>query len=107
MNKWRFAANRLQLDYRAEAHRLGPPVRPIVDAHSHINGAEAAAVFKDVCDLYGVQREVIYLETDAGVWSQLQLGSDELRELHAKLIGLCELLDVDVGDDGADALYRS
>lgn len=32
-------------------------------------------------DLYGVQREVIYLETDAGVWSQLQLNSDELREL--------------------------
>ncbi|MEM7253435.1 MAG: efflux RND transporter permease subunit [Pseudomonadota bacterium] len=32
-------------------------------------------------DLYGVQREVIYLETDAGVWSQLQLGTDELAEL--------------------------
>lgn len=32
-------------------------------------------------DLYGIQREVIYLETDAGVWSQLQLGTDELAEL--------------------------
>ena len=32
-------------------------------------------------DLYGVQREVVYLETDAGVWSQLALTSDELEEL--------------------------
>ncbi|MGI9304309.1 MAG: efflux RND transporter permease subunit [Gammaproteobacteria bacterium] len=32
-------------------------------------------------DLFGVQREVIYLETDAGVWSQLQLSSAELEEL--------------------------
>lgn len=67
MNKWRLAANRLRLDYRAEANRLGPPVRPIIDAHSHINGAEAAAVFKDVCDLYGIQR----------IWSQTQLGQAE------------------------------
>ncbi|MDJ0740535.1 MAG: efflux RND transporter permease subunit [Gammaproteobacteria bacterium] len=32
-------------------------------------------------DLYGVQREVIYLETDAGNWSQLQLSADELQAL--------------------------
>lgn len=35
-------------------------------------------------DLYGVQREVIYLETDAGVWSKLKLTSDELMELLAQ-----------------------
>ncbi len=32
-------------------------------------------------DLYGVQQEAMYLETDAGVWSKLQLTSDELQEL--------------------------
>ncbi|MFY2824160.1 efflux RND transporter permease subunit [Ruegeria sp. MALMAid1280] len=32
-------------------------------------------------DIYGAQREVIYLEADAGVWSQLALTSTELQEL--------------------------
>ena len=36
------ASNRLGLDYRAEAKRLGPPVVPIIDAHAHINGPNAA-----------------------------------------------------------------
>ena len=49
-------ANRLRLDYRAEAERLGAPPVPIVDAHSHINGAQATPVFRDVCDLYNVDR---------------------------------------------------
>ncbi len=35
-------------------------------------------------DLYGAQREVIYLETDAGVWSQLGLSADELQSLLAE-----------------------
>lgn len=48
------AANRLGLDYRAEAARLGPPVVPIIDAHLHINGARAARIFKQARDLYGV-----------------------------------------------------
>ncbi len=47
-------ANRLGLDYRAEAERLGPPVVPIIDAHAHINGPEAATIYKEVCELYGV-----------------------------------------------------
>ena len=47
-------ANRLGLDYRAEARRMGAPVVPIVDAHTHINGARASRVYKEVCDLYGV-----------------------------------------------------
>lgn len=54
-------ANRFGLDYRAEAARLGPPVCPIVDAHAHINGAEAAQVYREVCDLYGVER--VYSQT--------------------------------------------
>ncbi len=48
------AANRLGLDYRAEAVRLGPPVTPIIDAHAHINGPKAAVIYKEVRDLYGV-----------------------------------------------------
>ena len=46
--------NRLGLDYRAEAQRLGPPPGPIIDAHSHINGARAARVYRVARDLYGV-----------------------------------------------------
>lgn len=49
-------ANRLGLDYAAEARRLGPPVTPIIDVHTHIGGDRAAQIFKTACDLYGVQR---------------------------------------------------
>lgn len=48
------AANRLLLDYRAEAARLGPPPAPIIDVHSHINGARAARIYRATRDLYGV-----------------------------------------------------
>lgn len=54
-------ANRFGLDYRSEAARLGPPVCPIVDAHAHINGTRAAEVYREVCDLYGIQR--VYSQT--------------------------------------------
>jgi len=47
-------ANRLGLDYRAEADRLGAPPVPIVDAHTHIHGDRAARIYKDVRDLFGV-----------------------------------------------------
>lgn len=55
------AANRLGLDYRVEAGKLGEPVCPIVDAHAHINGERAAQVYKQVCDLYGIDR--VYSQT--------------------------------------------
>ncbi len=42
------------LDYRAEAARLGPPVTPIIDAHSHINGEKAVRVYLEARRLYGV-----------------------------------------------------
>ena len=46
----------------------GMTVTPgIVDAHAHINGAEAAGVYTEVCDLYGVTR----------VYSQTQLTQAE------------------------------
>ena len=48
-------SNRLGLDYRAEAVRMGPPTVPIIDAHTHINGLEASRLFAEVMDLYGIQ----------------------------------------------------
>lgn len=48
------ASNRLGLDYREEAARLGPPVVPIIDAHAHINGARAAEIYREARSLYGV-----------------------------------------------------
>lgn len=54
-------ANRLRLDYRAEAGALGRPVTPIIDAHAHINGPRAAAIWGEAADLYGVER--VYSQT--------------------------------------------
>jgi len=66
------AANRLGLDYRAEAAKFGSPVVPIIDGHVHINGARAARVYKEVCDLYGIER----------VYSQTQLSeADAVKEV--------------------------
>lgn len=65
-------ANRLGLDYEHEAAKLGTPVCPIIDAHAHINGAQAAQVYMRVCDLYGIER----------VYSQTQLAqADAVREV--------------------------
>ena len=50
------AANRLRLDYRREAERLGTPVVPIIDIHSHINGPRASKVYDEARRLYGVRR---------------------------------------------------
>ncbi|MFG0328295.1 MAG: hypothetical protein ACF8PN_00195 [Phycisphaerales bacterium] len=50
------SANRLNLDFRAEASRLGPPPAPITDVHTHINGAQASRLYREVCELYGVER---------------------------------------------------
>jgi hypothetical protein len=50
------ASNLLGLDYRAEAARLGPPVCPIIDVHTHIHGASAARVYEEARRVYGVVR---------------------------------------------------
>ncbi|MGD9690847.1 MAG: amidohydrolase family protein [Phycisphaerales bacterium] len=50
------AHNTLSLDFRAEAGRLGPPVVPIIDAHSHIHGAEASRLYDRARKLFGVTR---------------------------------------------------
>ena len=47
--------NRHGLDYAEEAKKLGAPPAPIIDVHTHINGPEAARIFAEVMDLYGIQ----------------------------------------------------
>jgi hypothetical protein len=46
--------NRFGVDYREEAARLGPPVVPIIDIHSHIHGAKAAEIYDRARRLFGV-----------------------------------------------------
>lgn len=60
------AANRFGLDYRVEAEKLGRPVTPIVDFHSHIAGAEPSRIFDEVRRLFGVS-EVYSMTQLAGV----------------------------------------
>ena len=48
------AANRLGLDYTAEARRLPRPPATIIDAHTHINGPAAARIYQRVAGLYGI-----------------------------------------------------
>jgi len=48
-------SNRLGLDYEAEAAGFPAPTDGIIDVHTHINGAEAARLYKRVADLYGVR----------------------------------------------------
>ena len=72
------AANRLGLDYRREADRLGPPTVPIIDAHTHINGSEAVDVFREAMESYGVEK----------VWSMTSL--EDLAEVRRRLDGRLE-----------------
>lgn len=50
----RSAANLHALDYRHEAQAFGAPATPIIDAHLHLRGLEAVAVYRDVADCYGI-----------------------------------------------------
>jgi len=47
-------ANRLGLDYTHEARALGTPAVPIIDAHTHIHGTRASAVYRRVRELFGI-----------------------------------------------------
>lgn len=69
------ASNRFGLDYAAEAHALGKPCVPILDAHTHINGCEAVGVFREAMDLFGI----------AEVWSMTRL--DDLEKIQDALDG--------------------
>ena len=61
------ASNRFGVDYEAESVRMGTPVRPILDAHAHINGERASAIWKRAADGFGVVK----------VYSQTQLAEAE------------------------------
>ncbi len=49
------AANRLGMDYRVEAARMGPPPAPIVDVHAHVGGVRACAIYAEAARAYGVR----------------------------------------------------
>jgi hypothetical protein len=48
-------ANRLGLDYVAEAASFRALAYPIIDAHLHLNGTQAVPIYKHAAELYGVQ----------------------------------------------------
>lgn len=50
-------SNRLGLDYVTEASHFPPPPQAggIIDVHSHINGLEAAKVYKRAAEIYGIR----------------------------------------------------
>ncbi|MGV6814039.1 MAG: hypothetical protein ACWA5W_03400 [Phycisphaerales bacterium] len=83
------AANLHGVDYRRESERLGKPVSPIIDAHAHINGKRAARVYKEVCELYGIER----------VYSQTQLAqADAVKDIlgdRVRFVAIPEYRDPD------------
>ncbi len=48
-------ANRLGLNYAAEAAKLSRPVVPIIDVHTHVNGPESARIYGRAATLYGIE----------------------------------------------------
>lgn len=48
------AANRFGWDYAAKAAELGPPVVPIIDAHTHIHGENASVIYDRARRLFGI-----------------------------------------------------
>ncbi len=48
--------NRLGIDYMREAAFLGAPPVPILDAHLHVNGTDAARLFREIARHFGVTR---------------------------------------------------
>lgn len=48
------SSNRFGWDYRQEAARFSADYS-LIDVHSHINGLEAAKIYRQVCELYGIE----------------------------------------------------
>ncbi|MCZ6735577.1 MAG: hypothetical protein O7C65_07295, partial [Planctomycetota bacterium] len=48
-------ANRLGLDYTAEAAKFAVPAAGIIDVHTHINGPASAGIYRRAAELYGVR----------------------------------------------------
>jgi hypothetical protein len=67
-------SNRLNLDYLAEARRMGPPVVPIIDVHSHIMGLRAAALYRKAAEAYGVALtySMTALEQAEAIWQSFE-----------------------------------
>lgn len=98
-----WSENRLGLDYRAEAERLGPPPAPIIDVHTHIHGLEAAKVYAEARRLYGVTM-TYSMSTLRDAPGLLDLFGDSIRFIvtpefgaqdrrHAHTIGFLEAID--------------
>jgi len=49
-------SNQLGLDYRLEAKKFSKLPYPIIDIHTHINGKEAALIYRKAAALYGVEK---------------------------------------------------
>ena len=47
-------ANRLGLDFAAEASLLPPAPATIIDVHCHVNGPAAARIYRRAAELYGI-----------------------------------------------------
>lgn len=47
-------SNRLGIDYERAAREMPPPPAPIIDVHTHVNGLEAAPLYRRAAELYGV-----------------------------------------------------
>jgi len=62
--------NRFGVDYRLEAQRLGPPVVPIVDIHTHIHGVGAARIYDRARRLFGVR--LSYTMTQSEDWATVR-----------------------------------
>lgn len=96
-------ANRLGLDYRVEASRLfyDAAANPIIDCHTHIRDLEAARLFFEVADWFGIGK----------VWSMTQLEEiDAIREVYGPRIDFIAVPNY-FSDDwehvmGADFLRR-
>ncbi|MCH2162673.1 MAG: amidohydrolase [Phycisphaerales bacterium] len=96
--------NRTRLDYRAEAARLGSPVAPIIDVHTHVNGPDAAGVFAEVMSLFGI--EEVWTMTDLETVEPVQ----QALEGRLQLIAVPDFSDEDrthaYGPGYMDRLHR-
>lgn len=72
-------ANRLGLDYEAEAARF-EYTGPIIDVHTHIGTRDAAKLYFKVADLFGVTRtlSMTKLENIDGIWEDLGDNRDRI-----------------------------
>lgn len=48
-------SNRLGLDYLEEATKFPRRTKPLIDVHTHLNGAKAVTLYKQAADAYGIE----------------------------------------------------